>query len=71
MKLAEDGNRLYNLGDPKARGFLTDFLDRRIKEWDVDIYRNDFNIDPLPFWQTYDAADRQGVTEMRYVEGLN
>ena len=70
LQLTEGGNRLYNLGDPKARQFLSDFLDQRIKQWGVDIYRNDFNIDPLPFWRKHDAADRQGVTEMRYIEGL-
>ncbi len=70
LKLGEDGNRLFNLGDPAARRFLTDFLDERIKRWKVDVYRNDFNVDPLPFWQPADHADRQGVAEMRYVEGL-
>ncbi len=70
LKLGGGGNRLYNLGDPKARQFLSDFLDQRIKQWGVDVYRNDFNIDPLSFWQKYDAPDRQGVTEMRYIEGL-
>jgi alpha-galactosidase len=64
------GNRLYNLGDPNARKFLTDFLDARIKEWGVDMVRNDFNLQPLPFWQAADKADRQGITEMQYIEGL-
>ena len=35
----------------------------------MDWYRNDFNIDPLPFWRRNDPADRQGMTEIRYVEG--
>ena len=70
LKLSEKGNRLYNLGDPAARRFLIDFLDERIKRWGVDVYRNDFNFDPLPYWRKNDAADTQGVTEMLYVEGL-
>lgn len=34
------------------------------------VYRQDFNMDPLPYWRYNDAPDRQGVTEMRYIEGL-
>ena len=33
------------------------------------MYRNDFNLDPLGFWRGADAPDRQGITEIRYVEG--
>jgi len=68
--LGEVGSCLFNLGDPKARKFLTEFLDKRIKEWGVDIYRNDFNMDPLSFWQKNDQADRQGISEIRYISGL-
>jgi alpha-galactosidase len=41
-----------------------------IKADGIDIYRNDFNMDPLPHWQRADAPDRQGITEIRYIEGL-
>lgn len=64
------GDGLFNLGDPAARKWLTNFLLERIKKWGVDVYRNDFNIAPLPFWTATDAPDRQGITEIRYVEGL-
>ena len=70
VKLDGQVNRLFNLADPKARDFLTDFLDSRIRQWGVDVYRNDFNFEPLPYWQNSDANDRQGISEMRYVEGL-
>ncbi|HXP63726.1 MAG TPA: alpha-galactosidase [Dongiaceae bacterium] len=33
-------------------------------------YRQDFNMDPLDYWRHHDTADRQGITEMRYLEGL-
>jgi alpha-galactosidase len=61
---------LFNLGDPAARQWLTDYLSKCIGDWGIDIYRNDFNIDPLLFWQAADAPNRQGMTEIRYVEGL-
>ncbi len=60
---------LYKLDDPAALAFLTDLISRRIAEYDLDVYREDFNIDPLPFWQMADAPDRQGITEIRFVEG--
>lgn len=70
VKLPDSPNRLFNLGNQQARVFLTDFLDKRIKEWGVDLYRQDFNFDPLPYWQAMDSEDRQGISEMMYVEGL-
>jgi alpha-galactosidase len=65
-----DGDGLFNLGDPAGRAWLTDFLARHLSEWGVTIYRNDFNIDPLPFWTQADAPERRGMAEIRYVEGL-
>ena len=61
---------LFNLGDPQARRWLTDLLVRQITGFHIDTYRNDFNMDPLPFWRQNDPPDRQGITEIRYVEGL-
>ncbi|NQT88643.1 NPCBM/NEW2 domain-containing protein [bacterium] len=60
---------LFKLNDPAARRWLTDLLLERMAAYGVDWYRNDFNIDPLPFWRANDAPDRQGMTEIRYVEG--
>jgi alpha-galactosidase len=70
--LHADGQRdgLFNLGDPEARVWLTDYLSRCISEWGVTILRQDFNIEPLPFWRAADAPGRQGITEIRYIEGL-
>ena len=61
---------LFNLGNPKARRWVTALLLRQIDEFGVDTYRNDFNMDPLPFWRKNDPPDRQGITEIRYVEGF-
>jgi alpha-galactosidase len=61
---------LFNLGRPDARKFLTDFISAKIDEFGLGCYRQDFNMDPLPYWQAADAADRQGMTEIRYIEGL-
>ncbi|MBC7326619.1 alpha-galactosidase [bacterium] len=61
---------LFKLNDPSARHWLTELLCKIIDDFGLDIYRNDFNIDPLPFWRANDEPDRQGITEIRYVEGL-
>ncbi|HYG35883.1 MAG TPA: alpha-galactosidase, partial [Clostridia bacterium] len=61
---------LLNLGNPEARKFVTDFIAAKIKEFGLGCYRQDFNIDPLPFWRAADAPDRQGISEIRYIEGL-
>jgi len=67
---AGGGDGLFNLGDPAARKWLTDHLSQCIKQSGIDIYRNDFNIEPLRFWQAADAPDRQGMAEIRYMQGL-
>jgi alpha-galactosidase len=61
---------LLNMGNPAARAWITDHISTFIKENKIDIYRHDANIDPLDYWQSADAPDRQGITEIRYVEGL-
>jgi alpha-galactosidase len=65
-----DGDRLFNLAIPEACRFLTDFVSSRIEEYGLDCFRHDANISPLEFWRAADAPDRQGITEIRWVEGL-
>ena len=66
----QENDKLFNLGIPEARVFLTDFLSAKIDEFGLDCYRHDENIAPLEFWRAADAPDRQGITEIRWVEGL-
>jgi alpha-galactosidase len=65
-----ENDKLFDLGNPQARQFLTDFISDRIREWGLDCYRHDANIAPLEFWRAADAPSRQGLTEIRWVEGL-
>jgi len=65
----DGGQKLLNLGTPEARQWLTDHVDRLLVEQGIDLYRQDFNMDPLDYWRANDAEDRQGITEMRHVEG--
>ena len=66
----DPGDGLFNLGDPAARVWLTDQLSSFFQDWGVDVFRCDFNVDPLCFWKTADSPDRQGISEIRYIEGL-
>lgn len=63
------GGGLYNLGNADALKHMTDLLSQRISESGVTVYREDYNIDPLSFWRGADAEDRQGISEIRFVEG--
>lgn len=68
--LGGDGEqKLLNLGNPEARRWLTDHVDKMLTEQGIDLYRQDYNIDPLDFWRNNDTPNGQGITEIRYVEG--
>ena len=70
LKPGEKKWGLLNLGDPKVRKWLTNHVDKLITKQGIDLYRQDYNIDPLPFWQANDTdPDRQGITEIRHVKG--
>jgi alpha-galactosidase len=63
-------NLLFNLGNPQAWQYLVELISHQINAQGVDIYRQDFNFDPWPYWQAADEPGRVGMTEIRYVEGL-
>ncbi len=65
-----DDDKLFNLGNPEARSYLTELLSEKIKAFSLDVLRIDFNIGPLEFWLGNDSPDRLGMTEIRYVEGF-
>ncbi|MGC8639314.1 MAG: NPCBM/NEW2 domain-containing protein [Isosphaeraceae bacterium] len=60
---------LLDLGNDQARAWLTDHVDRLIVDQGIDLYRQDFNMDPLSFWRKHDAPDRQGATENHHIQG--
>jgi len=64
------GSILLNLGDPRAVDLAFEKISSLITEFNADIYRQDFNTDPLAAWYAADAPDRVGITEIRHIEGL-
>lgn len=65
-----DSAFIVNLGNPAARKWVTDYMVQHLSDSKVDIYRQDFNIDPQPYWRSADGPDRKGMTEVLYVNGL-
>jgi alpha-galactosidase len=61
--------KLLNLGNPEALDWLIEHTDKLIISEGIDLYRQDYNIDPLDFWNTNDPTDRQGITENHYITG--
>jgi alpha-galactosidase len=64
-----NGEKLLDLGNRDARTWLTNHIDKLLHDEGIDLYRQDYNIDPLQFWRAADAEDRQGITEIHYCEG--
>ena len=61
---------LLNLGLPAAREHLFQIVKSFMDLPGFRVYRQDFNMDPLPYWRFSDPPDRQGMTELKYIEGL-
>jgi len=70
MPPQKEWSKLFRLHDETARHWLTDYIDAQISAGQLRWLRWDFNIEPLGFWRRNDAPDRQGITEIRHVEGL-
>lgn len=66
----KSGFHLLNLGTPAALSWVTGTVSHKIDEVGIDAYRNDFNMSPSFYWRRDEPADRQGIREIRYVEGL-
>jgi len=63
-------NLVVNLGDPRAVDLVFDKISSLITEFNADVFRLDFNTEPLTAWYAADAPNRVGITEIRYIEGL-
>ncbi|HQK23581.1 MAG TPA: alpha-galactosidase, partial [Candidatus Latescibacteria bacterium] len=63
-------NWLFDLGNREARAGLVDIISSVITEGGITVYRQDFNMDPEPFWNSMDTPERVGMAEIRHIEGL-
>jgi alpha-galactosidase len=68
--MVKDRFHLVDLGKPEALAWLRETIANMIAENGIDIYRQDFNMYPLWYWQAGEKEDRQGFGEARYIENL-
>ncbi|MGI6530332.1 MAG: alpha-galactosidase [Clostridia bacterium] len=61
--------QLMDLGNPQCREWILNRITKIIKEANIAIYRQDFNVDPGPVWREHDTENRTGYIENRYVMG--
>ncbi|MBN2446757.1 MAG: NPCBM/NEW2 domain-containing protein, partial [Phycisphaerae bacterium] len=66
----EQETYLANFALPEVREYFFEIVKEFMDLPGFQVYRQDFNMDPLPYWQYSDAPDRQGISEAKYVEGL-
>jgi len=66
----EDPDLLFKLADEDAYCWLRDTLIRMIRENGVDIYRQDFNMNPSFYWNHSDTEGRIGYIENKHVTNL-
>lgn len=73
--LSDHGNNnayVNNLGNKDCLEWTVDRVLNFMDTYDIDLYREDFNIAPGPFWTIgdgYEGKDRTGITENLYVQG--
>jgi alpha-galactosidase len=68
--LGPDGkDKLLDLGNPEAWRWLVDHVSDLIRTQGIDLYRQDFNFEPLSIFRAHDTEDRQGITEIKHVTG--
>lgn len=70
LDLPGNDNLLFDLGKDEARQWLANYISKMITENGLDYYRQDFNMDPAPYWEAHDEPNRQGIHEIRHIEGL-
>ena len=63
------GYMLLNLGNRSCCDWLIEYVDKFIKDNGVHIYRQDFNIAPLPVWIENESEGRIGMLENQHVQG--
>ena len=61
-----DENCMLNLADDDCCDWLCRHFETLIRESGQDVYRQDFNFSPLPYWRANEAPDRRGMLENKY-----
>ncbi len=62
--------QLVDYGNPEALEWIKDTIYGIIASHKIDVYRQDFNMDPGSTWQDMDAADRVGIAEAKHITAM-
>lgn len=62
-------NQLLDFSKHEVVEWVISRVDAIIKKGKVKVYRQDFNMDPLPIWEQNEAPDRIGMTENLHAQG--
>ena len=68
-KIRDGQTLLLDLGKPESLKWAIDVVSGLVRDYGIDWYEEDFNIEPNPYLEVADQPDRQGMNEMRFVEG--
>lgn len=63
----ERANLILNMSDDRACDFIIELISDMIKRFNMDCFREDFNFDPLSYWQGLDTKDRVGISEIKTI----
>ena len=71
---ASDVSFLFDFGNPEAWTWAVDHFDAIITDQaaeghELDVFRQDFNMDPLDYWNAKDVPGRTGMTQVKHVTG--
>ena len=71
---ASDFSFLLDFGNPDAWAWSVDHFDTIIADQaaqghELDVFRQDFNMDPLDYWNAKDVPGRSGMTQIKHVTG--
>lgn len=70
LDLPECDDVLLDLSRDEVLNGITEILSKQIAAIGIDCYRQDFNIEPLPYWRAHDEDGREGIHEIRHIMNL-
>jgi alpha-galactosidase len=63
-------SELVDYGNPAALNWIQDTVYGIIAKHHIDVYRQDFNLEPAFVWRGMDAPDRVGIAEAKHIAGM-
>lgn len=65
-----ENDYLVHLGDDSVLDWVFEKIADTMERFDIDAFREDYNLDPLPCLRSIETFDRVGYEQIRFTEGL-